>query len=328
MIEQLESELRSALRARADELPTGAARRVRARDYHPRTRDLRPPVAAGVLTTAAAATAAVLLLDLGPQASSAFAGWTPAPTHASPAQVAGAKDACQSRLGSFSTGSAKAMKAARIKDLPTISQMTPVLTDTRGPFTFVIYSGAHGSNGTCISGPNFTSLSTRSGTPAGPPAGKIVASFEAHTAHGSDAYSFVEGHAGDGVTAATLNLSDGSQVQTTVQNGWMVAWWPGSANVTSAQVTTASGTTTQDFKTQPTGSCPHPTTGNATPKDVACESARVAGQGTGRATGSMSMFNAAGGAGQPPGGGGTVTSSGGTGQGQASGTVTSSNGGQ
>lgn len=329
MIEQLESELRSALRSRADQLPAGAGARIRGHEYRPRTRDLRPPVAAGVLTTAAAATAAVLLLDLGPQASPAFAGWTPTPTHASPAQVADAKDACQSRLSSFSTGSAKAMKAARIKDLPTISQMTPVLTDTRGPFTFVIYSGAHGSNGTCISGPNFTSLSTRSGTVGGPPADKIVASFEAHTAHGSDAYSFVEGHAGDGVTAATLNLSDGSHVQTTVQNGWMVAWWPGSANVTSAQVTTASGTTTQDFKTQPTGNCPQPTPGNATPKDVACESARLAGQGSGRATGSMSMFNTAGGAGRPPaGGGGTLTSTGGNEQGQASGTVTSSNGGQ
>ncbi len=79
-----------------------------------------------------------------------------------------------------------------------------------------------------------------------------------HTAHGSDAYSFVEGHAGAGVTAATLILSDGSQVQTTVQNGWLVAWWPGSAAVTSAEVTTASGTTTQHFDTQPTGGCPQP----------------------------------------------------------------------
>ena len=112
MIDQLESELRSALRDRADDLPSAARARVRARDYHPRTRDLRPPVAAGVLTTAAAAAAAVALLDLGPQASPAFAGWTATPTHASTAQVTGAKDACQSRLGSFSTGAAKAMKAA------------------------------------------------------------------------------------------------------------------------------------------------------------------------------------------------------------------------
>ena len=314
MIEQLESELRSALRARADELPAAARTRVRGRDYHPRTRDLRPPVAAGVLTTAAAAAAAVLLLDLGPQASSAFAGWTATPTHASTAQLAGAKDACQSRLSAFSTGAAKAMKAARIKDLPTISEMTPVLTDTRGPFTFVIYSGPNGANGTCISGPSFTSLSTRSGTVGGPPAGKVVASFEAHTAHGSNAYSFVEGHAGAGVTAATLDLSDGSHVQTTIQNGWMVAWWPASTPVTSAQVTTASGTTTQHFDTQPVGQCPQPPAGATTPKDVACASAGFGGEGNGRMAGSMSMMNTAGG--QPL-----------TGGGQASGTVTSRTGG-
>jgi hypothetical protein len=306
MIEQLESELRSALSARADELPRGAGTRIRGHEYRPRTRDLRPPVAAGVLTTAAAAAAAVALLDLGPQASSAFAGWTPSPTHASAAQVAGAKDACQSRLSGFSAGSAKAMKAARIKNLPTISQMTPVLTDTRGPFTFVIYSGANGSNGTCISGPSFTSLSTRSGTVGGPPAGQIVASFEAHTAHGADAYSFVEGHAGARVTAATLALSDGSQVQTTIQNGWMVAWWPGSANVTSAQVTTASGTASEDFKTQPTAHCPQPPRGGATAGDVGCASAKFAGGAKGQAAGSMSMMNTAHGK-QPPAGGGTVT---------------------
>ena len=331
MIEQLESELRSALRARAAELPRGAGARIRGHEYRPRTRDLRPPVAAGVVTTAAATAAAVLLLDLGPQASSAFAGWTPTPTHASAAQVADAQDACQSRLSTFSTQGGKAMKAAlkapRTTNMPSTAHMTPVLTDTRGPFTFVIYSGPGGANGTCISGPNFTSLSTRSGTIGGPPAGKLVASFEAHTAHGADAYSFVEGHAGDGVTAATLNLSDGSQVQTTIQNGWMVAWWPGSANVTSAQVTTASGTTTQDFKTRPVGHCPQPPAGATTPKDVACASAGFEGEGKGQMAGSMSMMNTAGGGQPAAGGGGTVTSAHGPSRVQGNGTITSTNGG-
>jgi hypothetical protein len=105
-----------------------------------------------------------------------------------------------------------------------------------------------------------------------------------------DAYSFVEGHAGAGVTAATLILSDGSQVQTTIQNGWLVAWWPGPAAVTSARVSTASGTTAQHFDSQPSGNCPEPPAGIATPKDVACASAAFAGQGQGQAAGSMSML--------------------------------------
>lgn len=326
MIEQLESELRSALRARADELPAGARARIRAHEYRPRTRDLRPPVAAGVLTTAAAAAAAVLLIDLGPQATAAFAGWSATPTHASAAQVDGAQASCTSRLHDFSTGAAKAMRFAKIKDLPTISEMSPVLTDTRGPFTFVIFSGTNGSNGTCISSPSFTSLSTRSGGGAtAPPAGKVTAYFQAHTSHGGDAYSFVEGHAGAGVTAASLVLSDGSQVQTTIQNGWLVAWWPGSAQVTSARVTTASGTTTQPFDTQPAANCPQPPAGSTTPADAMCASAGFSG-GTGRAAGSMSMLSAAKGP-QPPAGARTVTSTSGAGQAPAGGTVTSVKGG-
>ena len=90
MIDQLESELRSALRARADELPADAGARVRAHEYRPRTRDLRPPVAAGVVTTAVAAAAVVALVDLGPQATAAFAGWSATPTQAPVQQVAGA----------------------------------------------------------------------------------------------------------------------------------------------------------------------------------------------------------------------------------------------
>lgn len=288
MIEQVESELRSALKARASELPADAGTRLRAHDYRPRTRDLRPPMAAGVLATAAAAAAALLLVDLGPQAPAAFAGWSPTPTHASSAQVSGATADCTSRLGDFSTGTAKAMQAANIKDLPTISDMSPVLTDTRGPFTFVVYSGAHGANGTCISGPGFTSLSTRSadGAPAAD-AGKIAGAFEVHTAHGADAYSFVEGHAGDGVTAATLVLSDGSQVQATIQNGWWVAWWPGSTHVTSAQVTTASGTSTQQLDI-PAMPCPQPPADSTTAKEATCAGTTYAG-GTGVAAGSMSV---------------------------------------
>ena len=44
--------------------------------------------------------------------------------------------------------------------------------------------------------------------------------------------------AGDGVSAATLTLDDGTEVTATVQNGWAVAWWPGSHQLSSAQLTT------------------------------------------------------------------------------------------
>ncbi len=40
--------------------------------------------------------------------------------------------------------------------------------------------------------------------------------------------------AGDGVSAATLTLEDGTAVTATVQNGWAVAWWPGTHQLTRA----------------------------------------------------------------------------------------------
>ena len=62
MTQTLESQLRDALVARAQEIPSAPAERLRAHDYRPRTRDLRPPVAAGALLTAGATATAVLLL--------------------------------------------------------------------------------------------------------------------------------------------------------------------------------------------------------------------------------------------------------------------------
>jgi hypothetical protein len=49
------------------------------------------------------------------------------------------------------------------------------------------------------------------------------------------------------VSAANLTLGDGSMVTATVDNGWVVAWWPGTAHLASAQLTTPSGTQTQTF---------------------------------------------------------------------------------
>ena len=302
MIEPLESELRSALRARADDLPTEARARVRARDYHPRTRDIRPPVAAGALVTAAAAAAAVALVDLGPSTSEAFAGWTRVPTHASAAQVGSATSSCRSQLAAPPPPGA--VSPTKPTGLPDVRAMTPVLTDTRGPFTFVIFAGARNASAWCISGPNFTSTSIRSDADtAAPPAAQIIPTFQEHTARAGDAYSFIEGHAGSGVTAATLVLSDGSKVQATIQNGWLVAWWPGSAQLTSAQVTTASGTSTQTFKSQSASQCPPPP-GAPTTAATMC-SGGFDGTGKGQAAGSVSVRGAN--SGQGPASGSTAT---------------------
>ncbi|HEX4011942.1 MAG TPA: hypothetical protein VHX62_18110 [Solirubrobacteraceae bacterium] len=277
MTDQLESDLREALAARAEQLPSDVSARVRARDYRPRTRSLRPPVAAGALLTAAAATAAVLLIDLGPRAPTAFAGWSPKPTAAGADQISSAEAGCRQQL---SSGAAAAVRHQFPHALPPSMLGLPVvLTDVRGPFTFVVLADAQRS-ATCISGPQFTSVAgSASSQPAAPlPAGQIAVTQLAHTSRAGNAYSFAEGRTGSGVTAATLNLSDGSHVQATVQNGWFVAWWPSGAGVSSAAVTAGAGTNTQTLNTPAAAPCPPGAT---------CGSA--SGGGTGQAFGETRM---------------------------------------
>jgi hypothetical protein len=273
MIEQLESELREVFAARAAEVPAGAGARLRRVDYRPRARTWRPPVALGALAAAAAAAVVISIVGLGAGTPEAFAGWTPAPTAATASQIADAKLSCRQQLSGLPAGSPAGAGA-----------MSPVLTDTRGPFTFVIFAGAHGS-AACISGPSFTSLSgsASSGSPD-VPAGQVVLSASHVTARAGHAYSFAEGHTGAGVTATTLTLDDGTRVQASSANGWFVAWWPGTQSVTSAELTTAAGTTTQRFDTPAARPCPAPAgAGHA----GFCTSGSISGAGGGGANQSV-----------------------------------------
>jgi hypothetical protein len=54
-------------------------------------------------------------------------------------------------------------------------------------------------------------------------------------------FSVAEGSVGSDVTSATLQLSDGTSVETTVNNGLFAAWWPGLATVSSTPVTSSAG---------------------------------------------------------------------------------------
>jgi hypothetical protein len=251
MTDQLETQLREALAARAAELPRGPGARLRQLDYHPRTRTVRPPVAAGVLVAAGAAAATVALVGLGTNTQEAFAGWSPTPTPAQKGQLAAAETACQNHRAVAPIGpgtvSAHALPPKKLPPPTTIDpgSLKPALTDTRGPFTFVILAGDHGSE-SCINGPSFTLLSATATTGSmSVPAGKVVLSSTHMTTGHGQAFSFAEGHTGPNVTGTTLTLDDGTKVNATVANGWFVAWWPGTHNVTSALVTTPSGTSTQ-----------------------------------------------------------------------------------
>jgi RNA polymerase sigma-70 factor (sigma-E family) len=74
MNDQLESDLRAALRARAAGVPATAVIRLTGLDYRPRTWGLRPPVAVGALTSPAAAGGLVAIVSLGAPRTRSRAG--------------------------------------------------------------------------------------------------------------------------------------------------------------------------------------------------------------------------------------------------------------
>ena len=227
---ELETELRTALHERAGRVHASPG--LLAADYHPRTRRMRLPAAIGGGLAAGAGTLfAVLSLTGG--ASSAFAGWTPQPTAPTGGQLAGAEAYC----------------AEHVPD----PGLPLKLIETRGPFTFAVYSD-DSSNDFCTTGPSFTNASGWSTSPpVTVPAGNLYLWAEHTTTDADRAYTFVIARAGDGVSAADLTLEDGTEVTATVGNGWAVAWWPGSQQLTSAQLTTPSGTQTQTFPLSPCG---------------------------------------------------------------------------
>jgi hypothetical protein len=226
MSDLLEHDLREALADRAARMNPEASARLRAIDYHPRGRRLssrRAVGALGALGLSGAAAVAGAVILLGSNAAPAFAGWTRTPTAPVHGQLAAAQQHC--------TGSG-----------------TPVLTDTRGPYTASIY--ANGS--TCLEG-NGIQISSGGGGNATPstPAGTVALNGLGESDSEGHALTMVDGPIGAGVTGVTITRSDGTSVQATVKNGWYLAWWPGTERAVTAQVSSAGGTRTQSFPTQP-----------------------------------------------------------------------------
>ncbi len=227
MNEQLESDLREALRARAAQVPDGVAGGLTRLDYRPRTRRVRPPVAIGAVASAAVAAGTLaVVISLGAGASNAFAGWSAKPTKPAPGQLAAASAACQ-------------RSQASVAGLPL------ALADTRGPFTFSVYANSE-STAACIEGPSFVLLSqSQASSPVTVPADQVLLSGAHGSERGGHAFGFAFGRTGADVSGVTLVLDDGTKVQATVHNGWFVAWWPNAAQLKSAAVTTPAGVSTQ-----------------------------------------------------------------------------------
>lgn len=206
------------------------------RSTGPPRRDLKRWAAVGV----AAVAAAVALLVVGTKGggpASAFAGWTADPTRPAAGQLQGAESAC----------------AARYR-YPSLTGLAPTLSDTRGPFSVLLYAQARTLT-TCITGlPRAVNKGTvvlggipvPSATTIAPDSVRLEGiQFSFGSRATGSAARIVTGQTGSGVTAVTLNLNDGSSVVATTTNGWFAAWWPSRQGVRSADITTATGSTTQ-----------------------------------------------------------------------------------
>jgi hypothetical protein len=232
MPDQLEQSLRDVLSQRAAQLDPNSIVRLSAIDYHPRRHRIRKLPAIGALGATGVAAAVAAVLTLGSGAAPAFAGWQPTPTSPSPGQLAQAAQACGQGLGS------------------------PVITDSRGPYTASIYGDSTTSD-VCLKGNGVSmSSSSSSGAPTSVAAGKIQLGGGGTRDAAGNALTLVDGRTGAGVTAVTIKRSDGSSVQATVANGWYLAWWPGTVAARNAQVTTASGTSTVAFPSPPALAAP------------------------------------------------------------------------
>ena len=125
-----------------------------------------------------------------------------------------------------------------------------------GPYTAAIYAQSN-TTGVCLAGNGISMSSTStSGQPATMPADKIEFGGGGVRDSAGDQLTLADGRIGPGVTAVTIQLSDGTSVQATVGNGWYLAWWPGNVSATEAQVTTASGTNDVTYPASPALNCP------------------------------------------------------------------------
>jgi hypothetical protein len=246
-------------------VPSLSGRRLSARQQHlvreiaaHRRRRRTGRLAIGGSALAAGLAAIVVLVLAGPGTSDAFAAWTPSPTAPAPGQVASAESTCSAGAAAPPPGAPSGLATGT-------TQVS--LVDTRGPFTLVLFGANTVTHGVlmCVSGPSIspsahhsTHMSESIGSqPPLPAPGQITLDrLQGESADNGKPYTIAEGSTGSGVSAVRLTLSDGTHILTTTGNGLFLAWWPGSALVTSATLTTTTGTTTQPINspTRDTGS--------------------------------------------------------------------------
>jgi hypothetical protein len=224
-------------------------------------------------------------------APAAYANWSPTPTSASASQIEAAESACLTALGngiaqadsnqeSPAFIARKSAWHAVIEDVQgpfvlvgysasedgasnSATCLIPTTTTwSGGPEIFISnvssdvpgYAGGEsvGFGGPFQSGSAVNTAvksSILGGASSTPPNPDTIANPSIDAARPE--VTFVIGDAGAAVSALTLDLTDGTNVGATVQNGYYAAWWPSDSTLASAQVTSPAGVTTVAFPDVP-----------------------------------------------------------------------------
>jgi hypothetical protein len=250
MTSPLETELRSALTQRAGDVPLDAIERLLTVDYHPRTRSPRARLVLSGSGVAAIATASgIAFSTIGPGVQSAFASWSPTPTAPAIGQVTSAEAACSNAVGVLAQHPLPV--SGDSGPFANVDSWQPTTEDVRGLFTLVSYQGTTGTTtdvAACLSGGSNWSVGPQVLMAETGAASSLTASGvagEAATWNPGSGDTVALGQVGSAVTGVTLTLSDGTQIVTTVDNGYFTAWWPSDATMVSADVATAQGTARQ-----------------------------------------------------------------------------------
>ena len=229
---------------RASSESTDGSERTMSRSAAPRTKAERFRRPALLVTATCAAGAVAFGIALGTSGSpGAFGAWTATTTEPPAAQLAAATSGCQS----FYRHATVLLPNASSAVSPALT--TPLrLTDSRGPFEMLVYSGPSGGDvclwdGAVLSvtgGTNGDALPAGTESSVGVPAVGFVRDRQTPV-------TYAYGNVGTQVTAVTLELTNGDQVEATVQNGLYGAWWPSQTDVESATVISTNGPSHQDF---------------------------------------------------------------------------------
>ena len=236
MTDSIEELVRETLRERAAQRDRSATARVISVDYRARTRRRRRFVPVfGAVSLSGAVAAVIAVVTVGSSAAPAFAGWVPAPNRPAPGQIATALRDCP-------RGFNPPPGATNV--LPNrLGRGTPVVVDTRGPYTAVVYSFRKGA-GACLIGPTVYDSGAgenRTGE-ATPGRGQIQLFVTQGSDSSGNAFTVLDGHIGLDVRGVAIERSKGIAVKATVSHGWYLAWWPDSARAVAALITTTHGT--------------------------------------------------------------------------------------